>query len=83
MVLFTVLCCSVLAPSLYAAPIDSVSVTVTIASAPIPALGADPFDMEGIIFASWWHDEYASSLAQASLERLASTGADYVGVLAT
>lgn len=52
----------------------------TTADAP---LGANPFDVEGVIFASWWQDDYGTPSAKQSLLRLAKTGADYVGVLGT
>lgn len=49
--------------------------------------GAQPppsgFAFNGVNYVSWWHDEYTYPAAQASLDALAATGADWAGVLVT
>jgi hypothetical protein len=48
--------------------------------------GATPpgrFAYHGITHVSWWHDEYLYADATASRAQLASTGADWAGVLVT
>lgn len=38
---------------------------------------------KGVILGSWWYNDYSSTNAAASLDKLAATGANYVGILAT
>jgi hypothetical protein len=39
--------------------------------------------MSGLTHVSWWHDEYEDAEAEASRQALASTGANWAGVLVT
>jgi hypothetical protein len=57
-------------------------------SEPEPGPTPDPasrsgFSYRGLDHVSWWHDEYASAEATASRAQLASTGANWAGVLVT
>ena len=63
--------------------IGALSLYGTICLADDPDPGVKNFDVEGVIFGSWWNGEYQQSSSDESLYNLMSTGADYVGILAT
>jgi hypothetical protein len=51
-------------------------------STPAPGTGSG-FTYQAITHVSWWHDEYTSSEGQASRAELASTGANWAGLIVT